>query len=59
MGASGKGSGAALQHLEQRLDRLEQVPVLVAHHVAVLVAHHVAVPDEAIERLLPPAASPA
>ena len=48
--ASGKGSCAALEHLEQRLDRLEQMPVLVAHHVGV--------PDEAIKRLLPPAAPP-
>ena len=48
--SSGKGSGAALEHLEQRLDRLEQMPVLVAHHVGV--------PDEAIKRLLPPAAPP-
>ena len=48
--ASGKGSGAALEHLGQRLDPLEQVPVLVAHHVGL--------PYEANERLLPPAALP-
>jgi hypothetical protein len=44
----GKAGTAALQDLEQRLDRLEQVLVLIAHHVGV--------PHEAIERLLPPAA---
>jgi hypothetical protein len=45
LSASGRGSGAALEHLEQRLDRLEQVPVLVAHHVGV--------PYKAIESRMP------
>ncbi len=46
--AGGKAPPAELLALEQRLDRLEQVLVLIAHHVGV--------PREAIERLLPPAA---
>ena len=46
-GTGGKAGGAELQALEQRLDRLEQLVLLIAHHVGV--------PQEAIERLLPPA----
>lgn len=42
--ASRKASGPQLLHLEQRLDRMEQLVVLIAHHVGV--------PHEAIERLL-------
>jgi hypothetical protein len=44
-----KAAAAELQALEQRLDRLERLVVLIAHHLGV--------PHEAIERLLP-AASP-
>jgi hypothetical protein len=44
----GKARPTELQALEQRLDRLEQLLVLIAHHVGV--------PHGAIERLLPPAA---
>ena len=43
-----KARPAEFQALEQRLDRLEQLVLLIAHHVGV--------PHEAIERLLPPAA---
>jgi len=56
--SAGKGSGATggkagtaeLQALEQRLDRLEQLVLLIAQQVGV--------PQDAIERLLPPAAPP-
>jgi hypothetical protein len=48
LAASGKASGAALAQVEQRLDRLEQLVLLIAQQVGV--------PHEAIERLLPPAA---
>ena len=44
----GKARPAELQTLEQRLDRLEQLVLLIAQQVGV--------PHEAIERLLPPAA---
>jgi hypothetical protein len=43
-----KAGGAELQALAQRLDRLEQLVLLIAQQVGV--------PHEAIERLLPPAA---
>jgi hypothetical protein len=43
-----KAGTAELQGLEQRLDRLEQLVLLIAHQVGV--------PPEAIGRLLPPAA---
>ena len=43
-----KAGGAELQALEQRLDRLEQLVLLIAQQVGV--------PHEAVERLLPPAA---
>ena len=46
--ASGKGSGAALEHLEQRLDRLEQLVLLIAKQVGD--------PPEAIAQLAAPAA---
>ncbi|QPN58930.1 hypothetical protein H8F24_12455 [Synechococcus sp. CBW1002] len=46
-----KAASAELQVFEQRLDRLEQLVVLIAQQVGV--------PPEAIERLLPPAASEA
>jgi hypothetical protein len=42
-----KAGGAELEALEQRLDRLEQLVLLIAQQVGV--------PHEAIERLLPPA----
>jgi hypothetical protein len=56
--SAGKGSGATggkagtaeLQALEQRLVRLEQLVLLIAQQVGV--------PQDAIERLLPPAAPP-
>ncbi len=56
--SAGKGSGATggkagtveLQALEQRLDRLEQLVLLIAQQVGV--------PQDAIERLQPPAAPP-
>ena len=56
--SAGKGSGATggkagtaeLQALEQRLDRLEQLVLLIAQQVGV--------PQDAIKRLLPPAAPP-
>ena len=44
----GKAGGAELQALEQRLVRLEQLVLLIAQQVGV--------PQEAIERLLPPPA---
>ena len=47
-GTGGKAGGAGLQALEQRLDRLEQLVLLIAQQVGV--------PPAAIERLLPPAA---
>ena len=47
LAAGSKASGAALEHLEQRLDRLEQLVLLIAQQVGV--------PPEAIARLLPPA----
>jgi hypothetical protein len=46
----GKAGTAELQALEQRLDRLEQLVLLIAQQVGV--------PPEAIERLLPLAAPP-
>lgn len=49
-GGTGKAGTAELQALEQRLVRLEQLVLLIAQQVGVA-------PD-AIERLLPPAASP-
>ena len=45
--SNGKASGPELQHLEQRLDRLEQLVALIAQQVEV--------PPQAIERLLPSA----
>jgi len=45
-----KAGTAELQALEQRLERLEQLVLLIAQQVGV--------PPEAIERLLPPAAPP-
>jgi hypothetical protein len=48
--ATGKASALQLQHLEQRLDRLEQLVVLIAQQVGV--------PLQAIAQLLPPAALP-
>ncbi|MFU8886869.1 MAG: hypothetical protein ACNA8O_15620 [Cyanobacteriota bacterium] len=50
LAASGKASGAALEHLEQRLDRLEQLVLLIAQQVGV--------PPAAIAQLTPPAALP-
>jgi hypothetical protein len=49
-GTSSKAGTAELQALEQRLVRLEQLVLLIAQQVGVA--------PEAIERLLPPAASP-
>jgi hypothetical protein len=46
----GKAGTAELQALEQRLVRLEQLVLLIAQQVGV--------PQDAIERLLPPAAPP-
>jgi hypothetical protein len=46
--ATAKVGGTELQALEQRLDRLEQLVLLIAQQVGV--------PPAAIERLLPPAA---
>ena len=46
--AGSKAGGAELQALEQRLDRLEQLVLLIAQQVGV--------PPASIERLLPPAA---
>jgi hypothetical protein len=46
----GKADTAELQALEQRLVRLEQLVLLIAQQVGV--------PQDAIERLLPPAAPP-
>ncbi len=46
----GKGSTAELQALEQRFVRLEQLVLLIAQQVGV--------PQDAIARLLPPAAPP-
>ena len=46
----GKAGTAELQALEQRLVRLEQLVLLIAQQVSV--------PQDAIERLLPPAAPP-
>jgi hypothetical protein len=46
----GKPGTAELQALEQRLVRLEQLVLLIAQQVGV--------PQDAIERLLPPAAPP-
>jgi hypothetical protein len=43
--ATAKAGAVELQALEKRLDRLERVLVLIAHHVGV--------PHEAIEQLLP------
>lgn len=48
LAATGKASGGGLQQLEQRLDRLEQLVLLIAQQVGVA--------PEAIARLLPPAA---
>ncbi len=45
-GTGGKAGGAELQALEQRLDRLEQLVLLIAQQVGV--------PPAAVERLLPP-----
>jgi hypothetical protein len=49
-GATGKAGPAELQSLEQRLVRLEQLVLLIAQQVGV--------PQDAITRLLPPAAPP-
>jgi hypothetical protein len=49
-GATGKAGPAELQALEQRLVRLEQLVLLIAQQVGV--------PQDAITRLLPPAAPP-
>jgi len=46
--ATAKAGAVELQALEKRLDRLEQLVLLIAHQVGV--------PPEAIGRLLPPAA---
>jgi hypothetical protein len=46
----GKAGTAELQALEQRLVRLEQLVLLIAQQVGV--------PQDAITRLLPPAAPP-
>jgi hypothetical protein len=48
--ASRNAGALHLQHLEQRLDRLEQLVVLIAEQVGV--------PPQAIEQLLPPAGLP-
>jgi hypothetical protein len=49
-GGTGKAGTAELQALEQRLVRLEQLVLLIAQQVGV--------PQDAITRLLPPAAPP-
>jgi hypothetical protein len=50
-GGTGQAGTAELQALEQRLVRLEQLVLLIAPQVGV--------PQDAIEQLLPPAASEA
>lgn len=50
LASSGKTGGAALEHLEQRLDRLEQLVLLVAHQVGV--------PPQAMTQLLAATSSP-
>jgi hypothetical protein len=44
LGDTPQDSGPELQHLEQRLDRLEQLMVLIAHQVGI--------PPQAIAQLL-------